>query len=93
MTETTEAAPAEAKPPRLSPLEALAKRPTAITDVVYGADHPSKSPRKAPPQKRQAAAGSLVGDLLDPNTRTALNGLKWRLERAQTRMNARRKKS
>jgi hypothetical protein len=82
-------APAETKP---SPLELLAKRTTPITDVLYGSDHPSKAQkgRKAPPQKRAAAAGSLVGDLLDETTKRKLAALQGKLE-ARERMNTAKK--
>lgn len=70
----------------LTPLEALRRSPTAITDVVYGKDHPMRGEkaRKSPPQKPVAAVrshGTLLGDVLDPNLKTRLNALKYRLEK------------
>lgn len=73
-----------------SPLDALRRRTSPITDVVYGADHPAKQPKKAPPQKPRAAVNtgtSLVGDLLDPVTKQRLSALQGRLEGARRRMN------
>lgn len=90
-------APAPAKP---TPLELLRRNPNAITDVVYGPDHPergkkARSRRNTPPQDERAAVrgrhGTLLGDVLDTDTRTKLSVLQWKLERAQTRKNTGRK--
>lgn len=95
MTDTDTTTPEVTAPPKPkpTPLELLARRQQPITDVVYGSDHPAKARKgpKAPPQapSRGGSSGtSLVGDLLDPNTRTKLNALQYRLEKAQSRMNA-----
>lgn len=75
---------------KITPLEALRRRTSPITDVVYGDDHPAKQPRKAPPQKPKAAVSSgtsRVGDLLDPTTKRKLSALQGRLESRRRRMN------
>jgi len=82
----------------LTPLEALRRSPTAITDAVYGNDHPTrgKNARKHPPRSTEAAVrphGTRLGDVLDPNVKTRLNSLRYRLEKAQTRMNAEKKEA
>lgn len=76
----------------ITPLQALARRTSPITDVVYGADHPSKAPKR-PPQKARAAVHSgtsLVGALLDQDTRNKLSALQGKLEARESRMNTRK---
>ena len=79
----------------MTPLEALRLNPNAITDAVYGDDHPvrGKKARKAPPQESVAAVRghrTLLGESLDPNLKTRLNALRWKLEQAEKRMNTRK---
>lgn len=80
--------------PKPTPLELLEKRPSPITDVVYGSDHPLKQPKRPPKQRTSAARTGLsqVGDLLSPSTRNALEVMKWKAERAQSRMNKRKER-
>lgn len=69
-----------------TPLELLARRITPITDVVYGADHPDKKPRRQQPQG--AASGghySLVQDVIPAETRQKLTALHGKLEAKQRR--------
>lgn len=72
----------------ITPLQALARRITPITDVVYGPDHPSKAPKRAQP--KAPAQGpkphySLVQDVIDPSTLHKLQALHGKLEAKERR--------
>ncbi len=74
-----------------TPLQLLSKRTTPITDVVYGADHPRKQPKRPPqrPVRGGDTGTSLVKDVLDTDTLHKLSALQGKLER-QSRMDTRK---